>query len=125
MKLKTSTRQIIDIRDFDNLVEETYGRPYSLQQQNFMGQETYYDFEVPESWDGWDFDGFEGYPVPFKEWCEADPEIDPKTGRPWSPSYEKRLHWEREFYPDFEELMHDLNLRGELDPGKYSIHVWW
>lgn len=32
-KLKTKTQKVIEVSDWDNLVQETYGRPYNFQQQ--------------------------------------------------------------------------------------------
>src|ERR1039457_2649728 len=32
--LKYKTEKVIEVRDWDRLVEETYGRPYSFQQQD-------------------------------------------------------------------------------------------
>ena len=32
MKIKTSTKTVIECGDLDRLVEETYGRPYCFQQ---------------------------------------------------------------------------------------------
>ena len=32
--LKSKTKKVVEVRDWDNLVEKTYGKPYCFQQQD-------------------------------------------------------------------------------------------
>ena len=49
MPLNIQTKQVIDVKDWDDLVEETYGRPYNYQQQDGCKGLGLVEFEVPMS----------------------------------------------------------------------------
>jgi hypothetical protein len=78
--LEYTTQKMVDVQDFDNLVVETYGKPYNFQQQDgckSCGVEYFtvplvhpYDFEndtIPEVING------DEYGVSFKAWLARDP----------------------------------------------------
>jgi len=131
MKLKVRTEKIVDLQDWDELVESTYRRPYRLQQQDgcrprgmivhLSVPSDSIDFPndtVPEIVNGPD----EG--VSFKAWVSRDPKK--------SLSQENRqddlctdLWWYRNFYPTLESVANDLHSKGLLDAGRYSIEIDW
>ena len=45
--LKVTTIKVINCRDWDDLVEETYGKPYHFQQQYGCQSRGMFDIEVP------------------------------------------------------------------------------
>jgi hypothetical protein len=49
--LKFQTKKIIDVQDWDNLVQETYGRPYSFQQQEGCQERGTVPITIPSEWD--------------------------------------------------------------------------
>lgn len=119
---KLTGKQVIVIHEleFSELVREVYGRPYQFQQQEFMGQKTYYEFSVPAHPLG---DHYKA--VPFQEWLEATPPGPAEPGKFDSELFTEGLRWEREFYPEMEEIVNDLHQKGLIDPGEYALHIWW
>jgi hypothetical protein len=133
MKFKIKTKQVVEVQEWDKLVQETYKRPYSLQQQDgCMGrgtvnvtvpevdEEDYYkgvDF-VPEIVNG------EKMGVSFKAWLTRDPKQElsgSKNGDEWA----LRLWWFRNFYPDIQMVANDLYEKKLLDAGEYTILIDW
>jgi hypothetical protein len=149
MKIKT-VRQI-SVQDWDELVEKTYGKIYSFQQQEdckSRGIETISteedeieDFEndsIPEIING------EEMGVSFKSWIERDinAPLNPtdeelkKCGYYWGKEEKDKqkwktdkshinLFWKRNFYPHPNVIAHDLFKRGLLEAGKYQIVIDW
>lgn len=129
MELKISLLQVIDVDDFDKLVENTYGKIYSFQQQDGCKDRGFYRFsvgdyeidedyghdEIPEVING----GIRG--VKLKKWLERDVKetIGGKSG------IYIELFWHRNFYPDFDVLVDDLYKRGLINKGNYAIEVDW
>ena len=127
--LKTTTQRFVDVQDFDNLVVETYGKPYSFQQQDgckSRGVEYFtvplvhpYDFEndtITEVING------NEYGVSFKAWLARDPKEwngDPEDERFLD------LFWDRNFYPSIEVLANDLYSKGLIEAGEYVINIDW
>lgn len=127
----TRTEQVIDVSDWDQLVIDTYGRPYSFQQQGGCkprGRETLtatldseyvYDFEsetVPE------IVNHDEMGVSFAAWLARDP----KQGLPGREDrFGLELWWDRNFYPTAESIAHDLCKRGLLPEGTYTIDIDW
>ena len=112
------TVTLISERDFSELVSKTYHRPYRLQQQgDMMGQDTIHEFSLPleyefeDEW--WDADG-----PSLLEWCTTP------IGE-FEYNWQADLHWERNFYPDFDEVITDLYARGLIPAGDYAIHASW
>jgi hypothetical protein len=128
MKLKTKKTQVVQVQDWDDLVQETYGKIYSFQQQDdCKDRGTIFinipsepcDFEndtVPEVING------EEMGVSFKAWLERDP-------NEWNGIVSHRsfiqLFWTRNFYPDVQMIANDLHARGLVDAGEYAIEIDW
>lgn len=128
MKISTRTEQVIDVSDWDNLVETTYGRPYSFQQQDGCKErqrvkitipDEAYDYEndtVPEEING------DEMGVSFKAWLARDP-------KEWNgdPEYKRFLDffWERNFYPDVQMIANSLYRMELIEAGEYTIDIDW
>lgn len=114
---------LIHESQFSAMVAEVYGRPYQLQQQQPMGQDTVTQpYSVPE---------FEGrdteYNVSFAEWSTRDPDLGP-DGQLWSgtmPQLDKELWWHRQYFCDPQMILNDLHAKSLIPAGTYRIHVWW
>lgn len=128
---RVRTELVIDVSDWDQLVTETYGRPYSFQQQDGCkprGRENItigydpeyvYDFEaetVPEVING------DEMGVSFAAWLARDPKE--WNGKEGDKTY-LYLFWERNFYPTAESIGHDLLKRGLIEEGEYTIDIDW
>lgn len=96
-------------KSFNDLVVDTYERPYVFQQQRMLGQDSIFLFDVPSPSTE---DAFN-----FAQWVAAPP--------PNVSDWRERLRWEREFYPPFEDLINDLHQRGLIAAGNYALHIWW
>lgn len=128
--LNIKTVHMIEVQDWDGLVEETYGRPYSFQQQDGCKERGIFRLTVPEEWEDTDADSIpdevngDEMGVSFKAWLARDPKEwngDPDDNEPWS----IRLFWERNFYPDVQLIANDLHARGLLPAGEYVINIDW
>jgi hypothetical protein len=121
------TQKVIDVSDWDDLVVETYKRPYSFQQQDGCKErqrvritipDHAYDFEndtVPEVVNG------DEMGVSFKAWLEREPEQALNTDDEWDRTYGIGLFWERNFYPDVQMIANDLHAKGLIEAGDYVI----
>jgi len=110
MMLEFETRKIIESSNWDKFVSKTYGKPYCFQQQEGYRDRGTYEFTVPGQFE----DEFYGT-VSLAEWVNG--EIDSK------PSIKIRLHWYRDFYPDYIKIARDLHHRGLIESGTYHIEV--
>lgn len=128
--IRTRNTQVIDLRDWDNLVTETYGRPYSFQQQDgckdrehvsiivpVENPEDYENDTVPEVVNG------EEMGVSFKAWLERDPKQS--LPEPQNAEYMLQLWWDRNFYPHVDMIINDLHAKGLLPAGEYEIDIDW
>ena len=121
MKLKTETMTsyVVWESDFSKFVAEIYGRPFSYQQMNLLGNDTYEEFDVHEQdhlpeW-------VNGYAQPqLDEWLAAWANM-PEYKDDWH----KVMDAERDHHIDLEVLLWDLQRRGELDVGSYLMKIWW
>lgn len=126
---RTRVEQVIDVSDFDALVEKTYGRPYSFQQQDgckerqrvqltvpYYEEEYYTNDTVPEIING------DEMGVSFAAWLARDP-------KEWKgEAGEQRyldLFWGRNFYPDVQMVANDLHEKGLIPEGEYVIDIDW
>jgi hypothetical protein len=127
--MKITDRKHIEVRDLDKLVRETYGRPYSLQQQDGCQERGSHDVTVPD-----DADDFEATEIPevvngevmgvsFAAWLARDPKLSLSGGR--KDDFGLGLFWERNFYPALGMVLNDLHARGLLEAGKYVIDIDW
>jgi hypothetical protein len=127
--IKYKTKRIIDVQDWDDLVEKTYGKTYSFQQQEGCKSRGVVNFNVPE--EGYDDEMNDVIPevvngeemgVKFKVWLDRDPKQPiPNQMYDW----ELNLFWKRNFYPDFQTLANDLHKKGLIESGEWSINIDW
>jgi hypothetical protein len=129
--IKFKNIKMINLRNWDDLVQETYNRPYSFQQQDGCKSRGIEYIIVPES-DPYDYENDtvpenvndEEMGVSFKAWLERDPKqklSNPKNQE----DYCLRLWWNRNFYPDVSMIANDLHAKGLLDEGEYAINIDW
>lgn len=127
--MKIKNIQQIEVNDWDTLVEETYGRKYSFQQQEGCKDRGIFNLtipspdndnemneEIPEEVNG------ETMGVKFNIWLARDPKqrIKDQTA-----DYELDLFWQRNFYPDIQMVANDLLQKGLIESGKYQINIDW
>lgn len=129
--VKIKTVQSISDSDWDNLVENTYGRPYCLQQQDgckdrgveyITVPNESYDYAnetIPEVVNG------EEMGVSFKAWLARDPKQKLDSKDEWDREHGIELFWYRNFYPSLEMVANDLYDKGLLPAGEYQIVIDW
>lgn len=128
LMMKTRNETMIDVSEWDKLVQETYGRPYSFQQQEGCQPRGVRRFTVPDESEDFDNDSVpekingEEMGVSFAAWKARDPKA-PVDGQ--SKDREIGLFWERNFYPDFQTVANDLHAQGKLEAGDYTIDIDW
>lgn len=127
--LKIQKRNVIDVLDWDNLVEKTYGKIYNFQQQDgCQSRGTYtlnigceveddYPDTVPLKING------EEMGVNLKSWLETDSQKH-KNKMNWE-DWQVSMFWERNFYPNIEVLAYDLHKKGLIEKGEYDIKIDW
>lgn len=130
--MRIRTEKVIDVSDWDDLVEKTYGRPYSFQQQDGCKSRGNFHLTVPDE-EAEDIPcdfvpevvNHEEMGVSFKAWLARDPKQG-LLGRvnensPW----EIPMWWERNFYPNINMVANDLHAKGLLEAGEYTIDIDW
>lgn len=150
--IKTKNVKMIEVSDWDKLVEETYGRIYSFQQQDGCKERGVVNICIPDEFD--DEEMNDTIPevinhesemgVKFNVWLNRDPK------EPLNPSKEElkecnyywgksegdemtwkqdishiNMFWERNFYPNVQMVANDLHKRGLIEVGEYSIEIDW
>lgn len=129
--MKTKNIKIIDVSDFDDLVIETYGRPYSFQQQDGCKSRGIAYITVPDN----HADDYENDTVPeevnhpdmgvsFDAWLARDPK-QKLSNKDDQYDFCLGLWWERNFYPHVSMIVNDLYARGLLEAGEYGIDIDW
>ena len=150
--IKVKNVKVIESGDWDNLVSDTYKKPYCFQQQDgcrgrgnvniTIPAESYEDEmkdKIPEVIN----DEYE-MGVKFDVWLKRDPNepLNPSKeelehcGYYWGDSKEDekkwkedkthiQMFWERNFYPDLQTVANDLYKKGLIEAGKYSIEIDW
>lgn len=130
--IKYDAVKIIQVDDFDALVQETYKRPYNFQQQDGCKDRQTFYFDVP-------YEYVEDYPdnaipeqvngtkmgVSFKAWLDRNPEQKLNTDDDWEREYGIQIFWERNFYPSFGMVINDLHNKGLIEAGSYGIEIDW
>lgn len=117
--IKFTNKQVIDVQDWDQLVVDTYGKPYSFQQQDGCKERQTVDFSVPDEPYHYSNDTLpyvingEQMGVSFEAWKATD-----------SNEY-RSIFWARNFYPDFQTVANDLHAKGLLPAGDYTIDIDW
>lgn len=121
--------KVIDVGDWDDLVRETYGKPYSFQQQDGCKERQRYDLRIPDTTYDYlndtvpeEVNHFERG-VSFKAWLERSPEKP--LGDSGYNQFDVELWWERNFYPDVQMIANDLYEKGIIEAGEYVIDIDW
>jgi hypothetical protein len=128
--INVRTEQVIDVGDWDNLVTETYGRPYNLQQQGGCMERQSIKLTVPN--DAYDYENdtvpetvnHDDMGVSFAAWLARDP-AQKLNAEKWDSPSSITLWWDRNFYPDIQMVANDLHAKGLLPAGKYVIYIDW
>lgn len=132
-KLQTEINKwyTIEVQDWDELVQKTYGRPYSFQQQNGCQSRGVVDFSVPDESESYDEKMNDTIPeevngremgVKFDFWLNRDPK-QPIPDQKYD--FELESFWLRNFYPDFQTVANDLYKRGLLEEDDWTINIDW
>lgn len=126
--LKIQSKSVISVQDWDDLVTQTYGKPYSFQQQNDCQDRGMFDITIPSRGDDYPNDSVpevingEKMGVSFQAWLARDP-------NEWNGNEEDKnflsLFWDRNFYPDIQTLANDLHSKGLIPAGDYVIEIDW
>ncbi len=133
--MEIKTVKIIDVYEWDKLVSETYGRPYSFQQQDGCKSRGTFKFTAPEEIEDYENDtvpeivNHDDMGVSFTAWLKRDPETllinnDKKEGYNMA-KFSLSIWWERNFYPEVQMVINDLCKRGLLEAGEYTIDIDW
>jgi hypothetical protein len=146
--------KMIKVNDWDKLVSDTYGRPYSFQQQDgCQGRRTFH-ITIPDEYYE-DEEMHDKIPevindehemgVKFDVWLKRDPNepLNPSKKELKDCNYycwgkteedEKKwkedkghiyLFWERNFYPNIQAVANDLHQKGLIEKGSYVINIDW
>lgn len=128
--MKVSTKNFIEVQDWDELVQKTYGRPYCFQQQDGCKDRGIHELIVPDE-ETYDEEMKDSIPdvingnemgVKFSAWLARDP-------KEWNGKKEDEryldLFWERNFYPEIKTVANDLYKKGLLEAGEYVINIDW
>lgn len=129
--MKITTQKMIEVSDWDELVEQTYGRPYSFQQQDGCKSRGIHRFRVPDE----ETNDAENETVPeevnhekmgvsFAAWLARDPK-QKLSNSDDQEDYCLDLWWGRNFYPDMQMIANDLHKKGLLEAGEYVININW
>lgn len=128
--IKIRTEQVIDVSDWDDLVTQTYGRPYSFQQQNGCQERGTFHLSVPAQAEDYESDSVpeivnhDEMGVSFAAWLARD--LKKKLpGRDKGDTFGLGLWWDRNFYPDIQMVANDLHAKGLLAAGSYTINIDW
>lgn len=126
--LKGSSAKLVSMGEWDDLVEQTYGRPYCFQQQGGCkdrGVERvtvpgracdFANDTIPEQING------PKMGVSFKAWLARDP--NEWNGKLSDLNY-VYMFWQRNFYPDVQMVANDLHAKGLIEAGEYAIEIDW
>lgn len=129
--LKYTSKKVIDVDDWDNLIIETYGRPYSFQQQNGCQPKGVVNITIPTEYDNNEemhnsipekVNGAE-MGVKFDIWLARDPNQLLPT--PDDDDYCIEMFYDRNFYPDLQTVANDLYKKGLIEAGEYVIEIDW
>jgi hypothetical protein len=127
--LKVNNIKQIDVQDWDELVQETYNRPYNFQQQDDCKERQIVYITVPvknpEDYENNTIPEIVNHPemgVSFKAWLERDPK-QPISER--SENWALEMWWERNFYPTIDMIINDLYEKGLVEAGNYQINIDW
>ena len=123
---------MIEVNEWDDLVIETYGKPYNFQQQDGCKERSLYHFSLPMNGpSSWEYEN-DSIPetlgsdmgVSFKAWLARDPKQE-LNAEDWKSPSAITMWWERNFYPNVDMIANDLHKRGLLPSGDYVINIDW
>ena len=115
--------KVFSLQEWDNLVESTYNKPYSFQQQDGCKERGTFYFTVPIGYEDYeDREPPESYKtsimgVSFKSWL--------KHNISENPSLSETLLWKRLFYSHVSMIINDLYKKGLIKEGDYIINIDW
>lgn len=121
--------KLVSVQEWDELVEKTYGRPYSFQQQDGCKDRGIFKFSTPvnldwlniqeESMNDWNpmISDMDVMGVKFDIWLVECPSSNVST--------KERLFWKRRFYPNIYSVIDDLYNKGLIEKGEYVIDIDW
>ena len=130
--IKTQKVEVIDMSDWDDLVSETYNKPYSFQQQNGCKErqrvgitvpvEHPYDYKntkIPYKING------DKMGVSFETWLNTTEEDIKEQFPDRDDRMSLDIFWDRNFYPHVDMIINDLHSKGLLEAGEYEIDIDW
>jgi hypothetical protein len=126
--MKIHKVNMIEVHDWDELVKNTYGRPYNFQQQDGCKERGIWKFTVPDRAEDYlnktipEEVNHPDMGVSFASWLSRDTKTKLKEQKY---DYELELWWNRNFYPEFQMVANDLHKRGLLETGDYTINIDW
>lgn len=132
--LEYATVKMVNLYSWDKLVQQTYGKPYSFQQQEGCKDRGTHTLVVPCDYANemdagmpddipFEINGDE-MGVKFSTWLKTTPE-DINRDHPENYPGANRLFWDRNFYPDVSILANDLYDKGLIEAGTYVIKIDW
>jgi hypothetical protein len=150
--IKYSNKKVIEVQDWDNLVQKTYGKPYSFQQQDGCQSRGVVNINIPDE----DYDEEMNDHIPevinneykmgvkFDVWLKRDPNepLNPSKQELkdcnyyWGKSEAEEEAWKkdkshinmffkRNFYPSIQSVANDLHKKGLIEAGDYTINIDW
>jgi len=128
--IKYTNKKVISVQEWDRVVEETYNKPYSFQQQEGCQDRGMVNITIPEEWDN-NEEMHDSIPeeingevmgVKFNVWLSRD--VNEWNGNPEDKPY-INLFWKRNFYPDIQTVANDLYKKGLIEAGEYTIDIDW
>ncbi len=126
--MKITKENMVDVSGWDSVVEKTYKRPYSFQQQAGCRSRGIFRIQVPGKADDFERDtvpeivNHEEMGVSFSAWLKRNPKAPLLSEKS---NFSIRLWWERNFYPDIQMVANDLYEKGLLKKGNYIIDIDW
>jgi len=126
--MKIVKKNFISVQDWDDLVEKTYGKPYSFQQQDDCKPRGIFQLTVPgyaEDYEKGTVPEIVNHPemgVSFSAWLARDPKQRLSSS---TQDWHTELWWHRNFYPEIQMVANDLNSKGLLPAGEYVINIDW
>lgn len=128
-KIKYTSKKIIDCNDWDDLVIETYGKPYCFQQQEGCQPRGSVSISIPD--EAYEDEMNDSIPevingskmgVKFDVWLARDPKTPVGTE---TSEWSIVLFWNRNFYPNIQTIANDMHKKGLIDAGDYIINIDW
>jgi hypothetical protein len=133
MSLKYKNTKVIEVGDWDDLVEKTYGRPYSFQQQDGCQSRGTVNITIPDGLDEEEEYDYDNDTIPevvngdemgvkFEAWLARDPKQKLKDD---NNDFSLELFWARNFYPNLQIVANDLYKKGLIEADDYVINIDW